>query len=176
MLLRHAKSAWPDLPDHERPLADRGRRDAPAAGRWLRTSNYVPDQVLCSTAERARETWRLAQGALGASPPVLFEDEIYGASVAGLLDLIRRAPANARTVVLVGHDPGIQGLAVVLTAADTRAPRRPPAEPAAAPDRMRAKFPTAAVAVLEIDGPWSELGERAARLAEFVTPREMPHD
>ena len=61
MLLRHAKSAWPDVPDHDRPLAGRGRRNAPVMGRWLRTNGYVPDQVLCSTARRARETWQLAQ-------------------------------------------------------------------------------------------------------------------
>ena len=62
VLLRHAKSDWPDdVPDHERPLARRGRRDAPAAGRWLRKSGYVPDLVLCSTARRARETWQLAE-------------------------------------------------------------------------------------------------------------------
>src|SRR4249919_2827877 len=84
VLLRHAKSAWPDLPDHERPLAGRGRRDAPVMGRWLRAAGHVPDQVLCSTARRARETWRLAQPALKAAPPVSFEDRIYLASAGQL--------------------------------------------------------------------------------------------
>ena len=88
VLLRHAKSAWPDVPDHERPLAPRGLRDAPAAGRWLRDAAYVPDQVLCSTARRARQTWELAELALRDSPPAVFEHRIYGASAAELLDLI----------------------------------------------------------------------------------------
>ena len=70
MVLRHAKSAWPDVPDHERPLARRGQRDAPVMGRWLRAAGHVPDQVLCSTARRARETWQLAQAGLGATPQV----------------------------------------------------------------------------------------------------------
>ena len=117
VLLRHAKSAWPDLPDHERPLAGRGRRDAPVMGRWLRTAGHVPDQVLCSTARRARETWQLAQPGLGAAPPVSFEDRVYGASAAQLLDLARHAPPAVKTLLIVGHDPGIPGLALLAGAA-----------------------------------------------------------
>lgn len=179
VLLRHAKSAWPEVPDHERPLAARGRRDAPAAGRWLRDSNCVPDQVLCSTAKRARQTWRLAQSALGASPEVGYEEAIYGASIAGLLDVVRLAPGAAGTVLVVGHDPGIQGLALALIGADSSTAdpaAADPAQEAAAAERMLAKFPTAAIAVLEFDRHWSELAERTARLTDFVTPREMPHD
>src|SRR5580698_5846089 len=90
ILLRHAKSAWPeDIPDHERPLAPRGRRDAPAAGGWLRKSDHVPDRVLCSTARRARETWQLAEEKLSAHPATVFEERVYGASGAELLDLAR---------------------------------------------------------------------------------------
>ena len=104
VLLRHAKSAWPDLPDHERPLAGRGRRDAPVMGRWLRVAGDVPDQVVCSTARRAYETWELAQPELGAAPLVNFEDRVYGASAAQLLDLARHAPPAVRTLLVVGHD------------------------------------------------------------------------
>ena len=63
VLLRHARSAWPDVPDHDRPLAPRGRRDAPVVGRWLRTAGYLSDWVMCSTARRARQTWQLAGSA-----------------------------------------------------------------------------------------------------------------
>ncbi|HXT88463.1 MAG TPA: histidine phosphatase family protein, partial [Trebonia sp.] len=70
LLLRHAKSDWPDVADHERPLAKRGRRDAPVVGRWLRTSGYLPDAVICSTAARARQTWELVSAELpSAAPP-----------------------------------------------------------------------------------------------------------
>ncbi len=131
VLLRHAKSAWPDVPDHERPLARRGVRDAPAMGRWLRAAGHVPDQVLCSTARRARETWQLAQLALGAAPPVVFDDRAYQASALQLLDLIRSAPAAARTLLVVGHDPAVPELAVTLAAA------APPGEAGAAGEAAR---------------------------------------
>jgi phosphohistidine phosphatase len=174
VLLRHAKSAWPDLPDHERPLAGRGRRDAPVMGRWLRAVGHVPDQVLCSTARRARETWQLAQPGLGAAPPVSFEDGVYEASAAQLLDLARDAPSKVKTLLIVGHAPGIPELALMLAGA------APPADggaggavPQDAVDRMRAKFPTAAIAVLELTGPWDQLAPGAARLTSFVTPRDV---
>src|ERR1700733_6103572 len=82
VLLRHAKSAWVDGPDHDRPLGKRGRRDAPRAGRWLGRSGYVPDLVVCSTARRTRDTWRLAAAELGATPLVRFEPRVYGAGTA----------------------------------------------------------------------------------------------
>jgi phosphohistidine phosphatase len=175
VLLRHAKSAWPDLPDHERPLAGRGRRDAPVMGRWLRAAGHVPDRVLCSTARRTRETWQLAQPGLGASPPVTFEDRVYEASAVQLLDLARHAPPAAKTLLIIGHAPGIPELALMLAASATPADdgTASGAVPQAAADRMRAKFPTAAVAVLELTGPWARLGPGAARLAGFVTPRDV---
>lgn len=154
MLLRHAKSAWPDVPDHERPLARRGQRDAPVMGRWLRTAALVPDLVLCSTARRARETWRLARSGLGAAPPVRFDDRIYEASAAALLDLIRRESGAAETLLVVGHDPAIPGLALTLAeaASDDRTAAGSGAVPAGMLDRMRSKFPTAAIAVFGCPG------------------------
>jgi phosphohistidine phosphatase len=169
VLLRHAKSAWPDLPDHERPLAGRGRRDAPVMGRWLRAAGHLPDQVLCSTARRTRETWQLAQPELGAAPPVSFEDRVYEASAEQLLDLARHAPPPAETLLIIGHAPGIPELALVLAGAVAPAG----GEGDAAGDRMRAKFPTAAVAVLELAGPWDQLAPGTARLTSFVTPRDV---
>jgi phosphohistidine phosphatase len=176
VLLRHAKSAWPDVPDHERPLAPRGQHDAPVVGRWLRQAALVPDHVLCSTALRARRTWQLAEGALRERPPVIFEHGIYGASAAGLLDLIRHVPSAAGTVVVVGHDPAVQDLALALagTVPDADGGGTAGAQSPDALDRMRTKFPTAAIAVLELNGPWSRLGKGHARLASFVTPRELP--
>lgn len=175
MLLRHAKSAWPeDVPDHDRPLAPRGVRDAPVAGRWLRQAGFVPDHVVCSTALRARETWQLAQAELRAQPAVLLEQEVYGASADSLLDLVRRLPPAARTGLLVGHAPGLPDLALMLAARsepDGGQAAGQAADPAL--DLMRAKFPTAAIAVLALTGPWSELNPGRARLTDFVTPREL---
>ena len=174
VLLRHAKSAWPGVPDHDRPLGRRGLRDAPAAGRWLRQAGCVPDHVLCSTALRARETWRLAEAELGVRPPATFERGVYEASADGLLDLVRRLPSAAHTVVVVGHDPAVPELAVALAEEDGAHGRQTAAlTPATSIERMRAKFPTAAIAVLELSGPWSGLAPGRARLASFVTPHEI---
>ena len=163
VLLRHAKSDWPDVADHERPLAKRGRRDAPVVGRWLGRSGYVPDAVVCSTARRARETWELTAAGLadavrGAAPPVRYEPRVYEATVLGLLMLVREFPDDQHTVLMVGHNPGLAELAVGLTA--------PPPEPPSA-------FPTAAVAVLGIAGDWAAAGPGEARLLAFAVPADM---
>ena len=170
VLLRHAKSAWPDVADHDRPLAPRGIRAAPVMGRWLRDAGLVPDQVLCSTARRARETWQFAQEGLAATPPVTFDRRIYDAAAADLLALIREAPSAAGTLLLIGHNPGFGDLAVLL-AAPTGA--GPGSAGAGDLERMRAKFPTAAVAVLRSAGTWPELAPGRARLTAFVTPRDL---
>lgn len=171
LLLRHAKSAWPDVPDHERPLARRGQRDAPVIGRWMRTAGHQPDQILCSTARRARETWRLTQAGLGEAPPVSFDDRAYQASATQLLDLVRRTPPETRALLVVGHDPALPELALAL-AADLPSAHASAASDTAI-DRMRAKFPTAAVAVLEFSGNWDQLAPGAARLTGFVVPRDL---
>jgi phosphohistidine phosphatase len=161
VLLRHAKSDWPDVADHDRPLARRGRRDAPAVGRWLGENGYGPDAVVCSTALRARETWELAAGGLlaavpGAAPVLRYEPRVYEASVLGLLMLVREFSPEWRTALIVGHNPGLAELTVGL--AD------PPPDPPSA-------FPTAAVAVLDLRRSWAEAGPGEARLVCFRTPR-----
>jgi phosphohistidine phosphatase len=162
ILLRHAKSAWPDVADHERPLAGRGRRAAPAAGRWLRESGHVPDLVLCSTARRARETWQLAEEELGAHPRTTFEERVYGASATELLELARQTPPGVRSLMIVGHEPSMSALTLELADDDG----------GAALARVRTKFPTAAIAVLAFTGSWPELGPGQAQLADFVVPGE----
>jgi len=175
VLFRHAKSAWPDVPDHERPLASRGIRAAPVMGRWLRDAGLVPDLVLCSTARRARETWQFAQTGLAATPPVRFEARIYGEDSRGLLALIREVPPATGIVLLIGHNPAIEDLALMLV---PQGPARGAAGPEAASpgdlERMRGKFPTAAIAVLQPAGTWHALAKGRARLSAFVTPRDLP--
>jgi phosphohistidine phosphatase len=175
VLLRHAKSAWPDVPDHDRPLARRGQRDAPVMGRWLHTNGYVPDQVLCSTARRARETWQLVRDGLGADPPVSFEPRVYQASAGQLLDLARGVPSAVTTLLIVGHDPAIPELALMLARTGSAGGGDTGSDvvPRATFDQMRAKFPTAAVAALELTGSWDQLGPGTARLTAFAIPREV---
>lgn len=164
VLLRHAKSDWPEeVADHDRPLAKRGQRDAAAVGQWLARHGYVPDLVVCSTARRARQTWELAAKGLadaapGQSPGARFEERVYEATVLGLLMLVREFPEDRRTVLVVGHNPGIAELAVGL--ADP-----PPIPPTA--------YPTAAVAALGLPGAWAETAPASARLLGFVTPTDM---
>lgn len=169
MLLRHAKSDWPEgVRDHERPLGARGRRDAPAVGRWLRAEGYRPDHVVCSTALRTRQTWELVQSELGADPSAVFEPRVYAATPQELAEVIGGASESAWTLLVIGHNPGIEELA--LTLADSGLVE---GERSAALDRMRNKFPTAAIAVFEWSGGWDQLFPGVAHLARFVTPADL---
>ena len=160
ILLRHAKSDWPDVPDQDRPLAKRGRRDAPVIGRWLRDHGYQPDTVICSAARRTRQTWELVARELGGSPSVTFEPRAYAADAMTLHYLVRELPAASRAAMLVGHNPGVAELATSL------------AEP---PDHDDApiRFPTAAVAILDVPGDWVGLSPGQARLLDYATPAEL---
>jgi phosphohistidine phosphatase len=163
-VLRHAKSAWPDdVADHERPLAARGRRDAPAAGRRLREMGCAPGLVVCSTARRTRQTWDLVAPELAASPPVVHDPRVYDATVPELLNVIREVPDRVETLLLIGHNPGAQELVLRLAgeAADD------------ALQQARVKFPTAAIAVLTWQGTWAALAPGTARLTDFAIPRGL---
>jgi phosphohistidine phosphatase len=161
ILLRHAKSDWPGGSDHDRPLAARGRRDAPAVGRWLRDAGIIPDLVVCSTARRARETWELAAEQLDRAVPVEYDRRVYDASADDLLDVATEAPTAVRTLLVVGHNPAIQELAVGLAgSADGDSL-----------ERAESKFGTSALAVLEVPGSWAKLVPGGARLLQFAKPR-----
>ena len=163
-LLRHAKSAWPDVPDQERPLAKRGRRDAPRIGRWLRDHGYLPDAVVCSDARRTRQTWKLVARELGGSPSVRFEPRAYDASALTLLHLARELPGQYRAALLIAHNPGISDLATGLTAWPAGNGSSQP------PDLL---LPTAGVAVFEFSGGWPGLAPGQARLVDFIVPADL---
>ncbi|GAA2546161.1 histidine phosphatase family protein [Streptomyces levis] len=163
VVLRHAKSAWPvDVADHERPLAPRGRRDAPAAGRALAEADCLPDLTLCSTAVRARRTWELAAAEWGTPPPVRHDRRLYAAGPAGLLTVVREVPPEVETLLLIGHNPGLEELVLALARDgldDTL-------------ERVRTKFPTAAIAVLSWRGTtWRDLAPGTALLTSVTVPR-----
>ncbi|MPY60157.1 SixA phosphatase family protein [Streptomyces spongiae] len=163
VVLRHAKSAWPaGVPDHDRPLGPRGLRDAPAAGRALAAADRLPDLALCSTARRARETWDLAAAEWSAPPPVRHDPRLYAADVPDLLDVVREAPDEAATLLLVGHNPGLEELVLDLAGDDLDD----------ALDAVRTKFPTSAIAVLEWYGhSWKDLARGTATLTAMTVPR-----
>ncbi|CAL9598832.1 SixA phosphatase family protein [Streptomyces sp. enrichment culture] len=161
-VLRHAKSAWPEgVADHDRPLSARGRRDAPAAGRALADAGRLPGQALCSTAVRARLTWEGASAQWGTPPPVRFDPRLYMAGVPELLAVLHEVPDEIRTVLLIGHNPGLEDL--VLTLAGDGLDD--------ALDRVRVKFPTSAIAVLAWRGGWPDLTAGSALLTSFTVPR-----
>jgi phosphohistidine phosphatase len=161
-LLRHAKSDWPDLPDHDRPLAKRGRKDAPRIGRWLRTHGYVPDVVICSTALRTRQTWDLVAPELNGSAEVRFEPRAYTASALTLLYLCQELPDPCHAAMLIAHNPGIEELAASLGSAQE-----------GAPDPAGLRFPTAAVAVFEFTGAWPTLAPGQANQLDFTIPADL---
>ena len=158
-LLRHAKSSWDDadLADRDRPLAPRGRRAAGVMARHLRDEEISPSLVLCSPARRTRETLE----AVDPSGEVRIEDELYGASEAELLERLRRVPEAIESVMLIGHNPAIQALALGLASRGERL------------EDVERKFPTGALATLTVPGAWTELGPDSAELAAFVKPKEL---
>ncbi|MGW2719898.1 SixA phosphatase family protein [Streptomyces sp. NPDC001492] len=163
VVLRHAKSAWPaGVPDHARPLAPRGLRDAPAAGRALAEADCLPDLALCSTAVRARQTWELASAQWGTPPPVRSDPRLYAADVSDLLTAVHEVSAEIETLLLVGHNPGLEELVLEL-AGDSLDD---------ALEEVRLKFPTSAIAVLAWHGPaWDALAPGTALLTSMIVPR-----
>jgi phosphohistidine phosphatase len=163
-LLRHAKSSWADqtLADRERPLARRGRRDAKRIAKHLVRLEIAPELVLCSSAERTRETLALVEPALAATSTVSVEGELYAASADQLLERIRTVPEAVASVMVIGHNPGLQDLALLLASAGAEL------------GRLEVKMPTAALATLTLaNTTWRQLSEGEAVLAAYVVPKQL---
>ncbi len=168
-VLRHAKSSWddPSLDDFDRPLTERGRHGARLMGRHLAAARVHPALVLCSAAKRARQTLELVEPAL-EGVPVAIEADLYEADKAELLVRLRRLDDHLGSVMLVGHNPGLERLAEGLVA------HHGDGEALA---RFTEKFPTCALAVLDCDlAHWAELEDGTCRLAEFVRPGDLDKD
>lgn len=164
-LLRHAKSSWeePELLDHERPLAKRGRKAVALLRGHAHDSGIAPDLVLCSSAARAIQTLEGVREGLPPEAVVEIEAGLYAASAGSLLGRLRRLPEEIGSVMLVGHNPGIEDLAAELAGGgdpDTRA-------------AMEAKYPTGGLATLAFEGPWRELDREGATLEAFAVPRRL---
>ena len=166
LLLRHAKSSWADLTvaDHDRPLAPRGTRAAHQIESHLLREGIRPALVLCSSARRARETLSAVRPALSDSADVRIESDLYGADAATILQRLRGVDATVASVMIIGHNPGLELLAVDLAGdGDGRALAQ-----------LRTKFPTGALATLEIDSDWALLNSGNAHLTGLVVPRQLP--
>jgi len=163
LLLRHAKSSWGDpiLGDFSRPLNERGKRAAVAMGRQLKRLKLIPQVILCSSAMRTRETYE-GLGAAVEGIPVEFTEAIYEASVDQLLNALRGISDDYDRVLMIGHNPGMEGAAKLLCENQGNAK---------ALERMAEKYPTGALAVLATDVPsWDELGQGSCRLEAFMRP------
>jgi phosphohistidine phosphatase len=154
LVLRHAKSSWkdPNLEDHDRPLNKRGRKAAPRMGRLMVEESLVPDLLLCSTATRARETWRRLNEQAGWTLEERFVPALYPGDPDEILRCLGDLPEDYRCVLLVGHNPCMEGLVSLLTGSDVT-------------------LPTAALVHLRADGPWSSLPR--AELVEVWLPRRL---
>lgn len=161
VLLRHAKAEWSQDSDHERPLADRGRQDAPVAGRRLAGAGITPDLTLCSTAVRTRETWKLVVPELPQRPRTVYDERIYEASLGELIAVLNETPDEVRDLLVVGHNPGIHALADALAGE---------AEGDILTRMNRSGFPTSALAVLTFDGDWKSVEHGVGRLVSFWAP------
>jgi phosphohistidine phosphatase len=166
MLLRHAKSdlSAPGQSDHERDLNQRGRDTGPKVGHYLARHSLRPDQVLCSTARRARATWDLVATEIGEAPPVIFERRLYNAPAAAVLGIVQATDDAVRALMVIGHNPGLQDLTVMMIASGDLEHR----------ERLHEKLPTAALVVIDfaVDS-WAELHPHAGRLERFIVPRSL---
>lgn len=156
-ILRHAKSSWDDasLADFDRPLNDRGLESAPFMGRLMKERGLIPETVVSSPANRARSTAKLASEAAGTRSAILFDERIYEASPQTLADVLSEVDGKIDSAMIVGHNPGMEGLIRFLTG-------------------ETAAMPTAALAIidLEIDN-WSDIGHGTGKLIEVLRPKEV---
>ncbi|MGW7352701.1 SixA phosphatase family protein [Streptomyces sp. NPDC054784] len=163
VLLRHAKADWPDVADHDRPLADRGRKEAPAAGEWLAAHGITPQLTLCSTAVRTRETWKLVVPQLPERPRTVYEDRLYEASTGEIVAVLNEVPNDVTDLLVVAHNPGVQSVANVLAdGGDGDALER----------LSRGDFPTSALAVVRFTGPWKSVEPGVGSLDAYWAPHD----
>jgi phosphohistidine phosphatase len=170
LLLRHAKAVTGSAKDgdHTRPLNDRGRADTPRIAIAMQHSHYIPDLVLCSTAKRTAETWAHMAPELDVQPEVNFLDILYLASWKTIAQTVRAVSGNPNVVLVIGHNPGIEDFAQA-------AARQPQSDrERALMETLKAKFPTAALAVLDFDfESWSDLAAGSGALVDFIRPKDL---
>lgn len=165
-LLRHAKSGWDDpvARDFDRPLNAKGKRAAAMIGRYMRTLGLTFDHAIASPAVRVSETLAQIESGYGRTIAPVQDRRVYLASAATLLDVVHGFPADAERALLVGHNPGLEDL-VLLLVADDADPLR---------DAVEDKYPTASIAELQFEGDsWEDIASGSARLTRFIRPRDL---
>lgn len=160
--MRHAKAAHPDVSDKIRPLSTRGRRDAAEAGRWLAGEGVELDVALVSSAVRTAETYEHLATFLPSAPEPAYTDDLYDGGLGAMLDAIQTLPDDVSAVIVVGHNPTTGMLAASLDDGTGKAGAR---------DRLHSGFPTAALALFDVNCDWGEVEPDGLRLAAIVVPR-----
>jgi len=166
LLFRHSKAERPEpgSRDLARALTERGRADAALIGAYMARHALVPDRALVSTAARTEETWKHAVAAFRSAPATIADARIYDASPQALVDLIKATPDSVQALLVVGHNPGLHELALLLIASgdiDTR-------------ERLREKLPTSGLAIIDFAfDDWTKLHPHSGRLERFVDPRSL---
>ncbi len=158
VVMRHGKAEAFAQEDHRRRLTARGRREAAAAGAWLAEQGIVPSEAFVSSAVRTRQTWEALAEANPTPAQTHVEDSVYSADAETALDILRHAAPDSESVLYLGHNPTAASLAHLLDDGN------PDPEAFRA---MSAGFPTSAIAVLEIEAPWAELGTASGHLVAF---------
>lgn len=164
-LLRHAKSGWDDpvARDFDRPLNAKGKRAAAMVGRHMRSLGLAFDHAIASPAVRVTETLEQIESGYGRTIAPAWDRRVYLASAATLLDVVHGFPAETQSALLVGHNPGLEDLVLMLVA-DGADPLR---------DAVEDKYPTASIAELQFEGEWGDVGSATARLTRFIRPRDL---
>jgi phosphohistidine phosphatase len=163
MLLRHAKAVVADgkIRDHDRPLAGRGRKDAPKIGAYMGRHRLMPDRALVSPSKRTQETWALVAPALGTPVQATFDERLYDASPQTVMDVIQETGTACPTLLVVGHNPALHRVAVGLIATGDLDAR----------EQLHEGLPTSGLVTIEFPfDDWRKLHAQAGRLGLFVTP------
>ena len=166
LLLRHAKAerSEPGTKDFARVLIDRGRKDAAKIGSYMAGHALVPDRVVLSPAARTQETWKYAAAAFSPAPAAISAERLYDATPHAILAVIKDTPASVHTLMLIGHNPGLHELALMLIAAGDVDAR----------ERLREKLPTSGLVIIDFAfDNWAKLHPQSGRLERFVSPKTL---
>lgn len=167
MLMRHAKSSWdhPELDDYDRPLNKRGRKACDMMGSFLQTNNLQPNRIICSSAQRTRETLGRLLPYFDGTIDIRLTRTIYERPAGDYLQAIRQAGQTAQTLLVIGHNTALEDMATILAGKGNPDIRQ----------RMQEKFPTAAIAILDFEeNRWEDIGPGAGTLIAFAAPRRKP--
>lgn len=166
LLFRHAKAerSEPGMEDRSRKLIERGRKDAARIGSYMASHALIPDRVMISPSARTLETWKFAAAAFRSGPAGTSVEQLYDATPHSILGVIKEAPASAHTLLIVGHNPGLHELALMLVASGDIETR----------EQLREKLPTSGLVIIDFAfDEWAKLHPQSGRLERFITPKSL---